>query len=234
MKRECFLRALFVICQMAMCQLAGAADNNDNFSGVVVETMDAGGYTYVRIDTGSEKIWAAGPTTVLKPGQQLSISRQMPMVNYHSKALARDFDVLYFVVSFNGEDAGAAGGSANPHASAGAQPELPLDLKFAKADGGKTIAEIIKQQKQLAGQPVSVRGQVVKYNQHILDRNWVHIRDSSGEQDLTITTAGTVALGDVILAKGKITLDKDFGSGYRYDVLMEEATITVESGSKHE
>ena len=84
------------------------------------------------------------------------------------------------------------------------------------------------QQKQLAGQRVRVRGKVIKYNPNIMGKDWIHIRDSSTGGDLTITARADVALGDVILAEGRIVLNKDFGYGYVYKIMMEDAKVVVE------
>ena len=228
MNRDYFLYPLLLIGLLCACQASAADTNDDSFSGVVVETMDARGYTYVQVDTGSEKIWAAGPAAAIKPGDKVTITKQMPMYNYRSSSLKREFDVLYFVGGFGAGGAGSAGVGQQAHAATGNQSETALALNFEKAAGGKSIAEIIQQQKQLAEQNVRVRGKVVKYNQNIMGKDWIHIRDSSGDGDLTITTQDKVTLGDVILADGKIKLNKDFGYGYAYEVMMEDAKITVE------
>ena len=73
-----------------------------------------------------------------------------------------------------------------------------------------------------------VRGKVVKYNPNIMRKDWIHIRDSSTDKDLTITCQAEVKLGDVILADGKLALDKDFGYGYVYKIMLEDARVTVE------
>jgi hypothetical protein len=83
----------------------------------------------------------------------------------------------------------------------------------------------------LKDKPVVVRGTVVKFNPGIMGRNWVHIRDGSGspetkDNDLTLTTQDTVAVGDVVLARGTVRLDKDFGAGYTYPVILEDVKIT--------
>ena len=61
-----------------------------------------------------------------------------------------------------------------------------------------------------------------------MDRNWIHIQDGTsdnGNFDLTITTNEEVVVNDVVVFKGKITLNKDFGAGYSYEVIMEEAKV---------
>jgi hypothetical protein len=86
---------------------------------------------------------------------------------------------------------------------------------------------------QLAGQTVAFRGKVVKTNPNIMGRNWLHVRDGSGADgtnDLTVTTAGAVPnVGDIVVVRGSVALNKDFGMGYQYDVIIEEAEVTVEA-----
>ena len=101
-----------------------------------------------------------------------------------------------------------------------------------KATGpqGRTIAEVIGQRAQLAGKTVAVRGKVVKFSPGIMDRNWLHVRDGSGStasknDDLLVTTQQTVAVGDLVLVRGTVRTDQDFGAGYTYDVLVENATL---------
>ena len=198
-----------------------------SYSGTVIETMSAGGYTYVQIDTGNETIWAAGPTSTVQLGDVLSISQRMPMRNFHSKSLNRNFDVLYFVDTL-GEPTNADTNIQQPHSKLSIPSAVELNIDIAPVDGGKTIAEILEQKSSLSGQSVKVRGKIVKYTRQVLGKDWIHIRDSSGEGDLTITTNNKVSLGDVVVAEGPIQLNRDFGFGYVYDVLMEDATVTVE------
>jgi hypothetical protein len=88
------------------------------------------------------------------------------------------------------------------------------------------LAEVFADKDQLAGQPVVFRGKVVKTNPNIMGKNWLHVRDGSGAEgtnDLTVTTAsGDAKMGDVVLVEGTAAADRDFGSGYRYEVLLEE------------
>ena len=102
-----------------------------------------------------------------------------------------------------------------------------------RADGGNTIQEIFAAQSKLAGKTVIVRGKVVKYNSQIMGKNWLHIRDGSGsankaDNDLTITTDTAAKLGDTVLVTGNVSTKKDFGAGYKYDVILEDAKVTVE------
>ena len=122
----------------------------------------------------------------------------------------------------------AAGNSqANPAqpAQGGATPSAGIK----KAD--QTVAEVYAEQNDLLGTVVKVRGKVVKFSAQIMGKNWVHIQDgtgSAGTNDLTVTTADSAKVGDIVLVSGKISLDKDFGSGYRYALILEDAKVLVE------
>ena len=73
-------------------------NNPRKISGKVTEVITSAGFTYAEVDTGKEKVWAAGPgVTLLKKGDMIAFSTEMPMKNFHSKSLGRDFPLIYFV-----------------------------------------------------------------------------------------------------------------------------------------
>ena len=124
-------------------------------------------------------------------------------------------------------------GMAAQHAAAGAGPADVADVKVPKATGAnaRTVAEIYGQKAELKEKKVTVRGKVVKANSGIMGKNWFHVRDGSGTQakgdnDITITSDGQAAVGDVVVIVGVVRVDKDFGAGYAYPVILEEATFS--------
>lgn len=197
-------------------------------SGKVVETMNAGGYTYVLLDTGTNKVWAAGPTTAVKTGDTVTVSTNMPMEKFHSKALKRDFDKLYFSGQIMVAGQSASTEVMDPHKSSASTEETEPVANIKKAENGKTIAEIFAEKQQLVGKSVRVRGKVMKYTDNVLGKNWLHLQDSSGHQRLVVVTGNVAKIGDVVLAQGSVTLNKDVGYGYVYEVLLENASVTVE------
>ncbi len=127
----------------------------------------------------------------------------------------------------------AVTGQALPHPAPSNAPADTGAIEVKKAEGaeGKTIAEIFSAKVSLKDKPVALRGKVVKFNSGILGKNWIHLRDGSGSPekndfDLTVTTADTAAVGDVILVRGQLRLDRDFGAGYTYPVIIEDAKVT--------
>jgi hypothetical protein len=143
---------------------------------------------------------------------------------------------------------GEAGALISSHgsAAAGAQPAAmppghpPIGsggadagpIKVPKAEGanGRTVAEIWKEKAILKDRPVAVRGKVVKFLTGIMGKNWLHLRDGSGsagtgDDDITVTTDATASVGDVIVVNGTVRIDKDFGAGYSYPVIIEDAAV---------
>jgi hypothetical protein len=111
--------------------------------------------------------------------------------------------------------------------------KITVDLSnIVKAEGGKTVAEVYADKDKLAGQKVSVRGKVVKTVHAVMGKNWVHVRDGSGADgtnDLTVTIKAELPLvGDLVVIDGTVAANKDFGMGYMYPVLVEDAGIKIE------
>jgi len=198
----------------------------DDLSGTVVETMDAGGYTYAQIDHGGTKLWVAGPVTKLAVGSQVGAMNGTVMTSFKSDTLKRTFDQIYFVNSFN-----ITGGPIpNPHTKPTMEPTAPAEPieKIAPATGGTTVADVFAKKDALVGKPVVVRGKVTKVNNGIMGRNWIHLRDGTGgatTNDLLVTSDATAKVGDVVVARGTVATHQDFGAGYAYDVIVEKATL---------
>ncbi|HWR97953.1 MAG TPA: hypothetical protein VN317_05980 [Candidatus Methanoperedens sp.] len=223
-------------------------------TGKVVETMDAGSYTYVQVDDGKAKLWAAAPQFAVKKGDTVTVPEGMPMANYKSTTLNRTFDVVYFVSAIGKGDKlppgvapAAAPMGGMPSLGGGEQPQMPegahprLDPSQAAKDanvsfGGlkkadKSVGDIFAGKSGLGGKEVAVRGKVVKFSPQIMGKNWIHVQDGTGgagTNDLTITTLDEAKVGDTVLITGKITLNKDFGMGYKYDLIIEDGKVKVE------
>lgn len=215
----------------------------DYFIGSLTETFNAGGYTYAKLSTAKGDIWAAGPVTKLNKGDKISFASKMLMKNFRSKSTERDFKEIYFAKSFtvNGKRTGMMPTAKtstsvikkNPHNNASmphsqTMSSTPLIKPIKKAAKGQDIAEIIAKENTFRGKTVIVRGQVTKVTSNILGANWVHIRDSSTQQDLTITTSDITKTGDIVLVKGKLALNKDFGKGFVIGRVVADASVKVE------
>jgi hypothetical protein len=218
------LFSLFIFSLLNAGIIHAAHGTPQQIHGKVTEIIDVSGYTYVEVDTGTEKIWAAGPPTPLTKGDMISFSAEMPMQDFQSKSIDRIFPVIYFVNRYNTETETPATTKTHP------QIAKPLKEKpvtgIDKLEDGNTIAEIYSDKINLKDKTVRVRGEVTKFTAGIMGKNWIHIRDSSTLDDLTITTDATAVLGEVVIGEGKLELDKDYGYGYLYPVILENARIT--------
>lgn len=219
----------------APTQGKGMAAEGMAAEGTVAETMNAGGYSYVLLQGPKDQLWAAAPETTVKVGDKVSFVGGMPMTQFRSNTLDRTFEKVYFVpgLTINGTASvpSTASKVAPAPSGAGAAPAVAEVKDIEKAKGGKTIAELFASKAEMSGKSVSIRGKVVKYNGGIMGSNWLHIQDGSGAEgtnDLTITTQETAKVGDTVLIKGTVGLDKNFGGGYKYGLIVEDATVTVE------
>ncbi len=211
--------------------------------GEILETMDSGGYSYAHLDMGPEKVWIAGPATAdLIVGERVVFEGAMEMRNFHAKSLDRTFETILFVglIAKEGEmPEGASGGTHGGMGGMGDADEPISGTKtvlenakvegVVKAAGGYTVGEIYAQAAELGGKEILLSARVVKFSPNIMGTNWLHVQDGSGTDatsDLTVTSDGHAQVGDLVLIMGPLSVDKDFGAGYKYHVIIEGATVT--------
>ena len=203
--------------------------------GEVLESINAGTYTYLHLKNADGDFWAAIMKTDMAKGSNVMLHDPMLMTKFESKALGRTFDEIVFASAASTEAAGLVNpaqqmGAAHAGAAASAA-NVPV-AKVSKAPGanGRTVAEVYAQRAKLTGKPVAVQGTVVKFSPGIMDRNWIHLRDGSGSaadksNDLMVTTQQKAKVGDVVVVSGLVKTDVNYGSGYAYPVVVEGATL---------
>jgi hypothetical protein len=204
-------------------------EDDSSLSGKVVETMDSGGYTYVNIEKNGKKTWVAVPQMKVTVGQNISFEPGMVMRDFTSKTLKRTFDAIVFSPGVAGQGAGTDFGSAH-HKKPDVSSSKPITVEKASGPDAYTIAELYKKGAALDKKGVVIRGQVVKFSANIMGKNWIHIQDGSGDSsegthDIPVTSQDAASVGDIITVKGTLYKDKDFGSGYKYSVIIEDASI---------
>ncbi len=212
-----------------------SAKKISKFEGVVVSTADASRYTYIEYKATDGKVyWAAVPQTKVKKGDKIKLLGAMPMQDFNAKALGKHFDLIFFAqqVMVNGafaendENTSAMpndaihSGKTNPNIE---KNMASVDVSgIKKVKGGYTIKELIEKADSLNGKTVKFSGVVVKFSPNIMGKNWVHLKDASTNEDITLTTKETFKVGEKVVVQGKLVKDKDFGYGYYYKVLIEE------------
>ncbi len=189
-------------------------------SGIAGEVLIGGGYTYVRIDSGGEELWVAGPQADIKVGQPVQAGRGSEMQHFESKTLERTFASIQFVPWVRA----AAGGGRSANAAPAVDPVEALA-------GGQTVAQLFAEKAAFANKPVAVRGRVIKVTEGVMGTTFLHLQDGTGSaadktNDLTVTTDDPVAAGQIVVVRGTLITNKDFGAGYRYDVLVDKAKVS--------
>ena len=189
------------------------------------EVIQTSAYTYLGVMEEDKEIWLAIPSMDAKEGNTYYYQRSnaAEMIDFKSKELNRTFPKVLFLEGVSSEPIITQ--TKLPH------PKPTLEQKevtFEPIKDGITISELFKNKKNYAGKTVKVKGEVTKFSQGIMNKNWIHLQDGTKDNDdydLIITSNVGTKVGDVITIKGKVFLDKDFGHGYFYKLIIEEGTI---------
>ena len=205
------------------------ADNPNTHVVEVVDQTNASSYTYLKVKEKDKEYWIAVPQMKVEKGEVLYFTKSIEMKNFHSETLNKTFDSVLFVDDISKTPHSASGNMSHPNVQSAKE-----NVKVEPLKNGYTIAKIFDEKESLAGKKVKVKGLVVKYNAGIMDRNWIHIQDgTSGKDgfDLLVTSTNPAQVGQTIIAEGTVAVDKDFGAGYKYSVLLENADIEVSSNT---
>ncbi|MCK5775165.1 MAG: hypothetical protein KAH25_03260 [Bacteroidales bacterium] len=195
-------------------------------SAKTLEAINSGSYTYVKLADEGKEFWAAVSVRQIEIGHVYFYKDALEMKNFHSKGLDRVFESILFINDFHAEipNIQEAKHTSADHKTTAKSEISPLD---APKDG-YSLENVFMKKDELKDQIIIVKGEVVKISRNIMSTNWIHIQDGTnyeGINDLTVTSSQAInySVGDVVTFKGKLILDKDFGSGYKYAFLLEDA-----------
>ncbi len=228
MKMTLFIAGLFAL--IPVCNSHPFSPDGkpvSNHKVVVEEVIQTTSYTYLHVKENDTLKWLAVPTMQAKAGETYYYSEGLPMQQFESKELHKTFDVVLFLGGVSPEPFTNKPKTAEPYTRK-ATVEAKKDIKIDVPKDGISITELFSKKDAFVGKTVIIKGLVTKFSPGIMDKNWIHLQDGTdfnGKFDLTITTNAQVKTGDIITLQGKISLNKDFGYGYFFDVMMEEATI---------
>jgi hypothetical protein len=216
--------------QSAAPQAAKATPQQGTIKGTVAETIHSGGFTYVRLKTASGESWmVTGPVDV-KVGSDVSVKTSMTVDNFESKSLNRTFPHMIFGSIEGATPLAGAADHAEAMASQAATDTASTKVEKAEGSDARTVAEIWATKSALKDRRVVVRGKVVKFLPSIMGKNWLHVRDGSGtrakgDDDIAVISDDTTTVGSIVTVTGTVRLDKDFGAGYQYPVIIEDAKL---------
>ena len=230
----------------AQASATGGAPHGDALTGTLLEQIAAAPYVYLRLKTANGDVWAAVNQAPITLGTQVTVYGALLMEKFESKTLNRTFDRIYFgsLEAPGAPAVASAGDGARPNVAGpnGAAPTsvgtpAAVDAKVGhvvKATGAdaRTIADLWSQKDALAAKTVTIRGVVVKYNPGVMGKNWIHLQDGSGDaakgtHDITVTSADAAVLGATVTMTGTVRTNKDFGAGYSYALIVEDAKVVT-------
>jgi hypothetical protein len=209
--------------QMTQTQLPA-----DGKSFEVVEVIQGSSYTYIKAKESLGEKWMAVSKQDVQTGGVYYYDEALPMNNFHSKEIDRTFEEIFFVNNISTTPAGQGQMNATQSHMGKVDVQQNSSITLEKQAGEITVAQIFGNRSDFSGKEIEIRGVVVKVNEQVMGKNWIHIQDGTsdgGNFDLTVTSADLPAVNDEITVKGKIILNKDFGYGYSYEVIMEDAVL---------
>lgn len=227
MKRALKILIVAIVAIATGCSSPGA---EGTVSVKVQEVEQVGNYTYLLVKGKGPAYWIAVSSTEIGVGEKITYTGGMLMENFYSKELDKTFDKVIFLDGVGGSAPAAMDAMHSmPGVSQGSTVKSDkLDITIEAGEGIITIAELYASPGAYEGKTIRVRGEVAKYNPGIMERNWVHLQDgteSGGKYDLTVTSNEAFQVGQVLTIEGILAANRDFGYGYSYEILLEEATV---------
>ena len=203
----------------------------------VNETLPTKKYIYMNVTEDGKDFWIATAKQDIAIGGTYFYRGGLLKTNFESKEYNRMFDTIYLVTNIVKQDHGNNTGNlkadftdnleATNESNTSQKETIPTHTEAVVAHKGSIkIAELVANPKSFEGKTVQITGKVVKVNPNIMNRNWLHLQDGSkNDFDLVVTTNTFVPEGKTITIKAKVSLDRDFGAGYRYDLILEEGVL---------
>ena len=176
------------------------------------------------------------PTIVFSPGLQPAPAQAAAGKEQGTGGdkAAGGFSAALQAEQTNQAAAGAAAGAELKGESSGSLgaivPSADVNVHKATGANSRSVGECFDQAKDLNGTTVRVRGKVMKVSRQIMGKNWLHLQDGTGNpmqnrHDLVVTTLDEPKEGEVVTIEGVLAANRDFGAGYKYEVIVEDARV---------
>lgn len=196
----------------------------------VIDVENGGDYLYLNVNEGDKSYWMAIPSRTVTKGETYYYNGGMLMKDFESKHLKKSFDKIIFAEGIRSieKEIDSSDQKTSEVYKKGSNDIVEDNLNIDKLEGGVSLEELIKDKNMYATKLVKVRGKVIKINNGILDKNWIHISDGTSfdnKKSLTVTSQEMVKVGDTVSFEANLTLNKDFGYGYIYDILLENGKL---------
>ncbi len=210
----------------------GGSFTEDLHTVVVKEILPTSKYVYLNVTEEGEQFWIATRKQDITPGGTYYYRNGLLKTNYESKEYNRVFERIFLVSNLVEERHGTNTGTVNTNFSEESSKAVTKEVipthteKIIQHAGSIKIAEIVANPKEYEGKTVQITGKCVKINPNIMQRNWIHLQDGSRDDyDLVVTSNTFVPEGKVVTIQALVSLNRDFGAGYRYDLILENGTV---------
>jgi len=209
---------------------------NEEHKVKIIETKDAGAYTYMKVTENDKEYWAAINKAPVKVGQTITIKEQVWMKNFKSKALNETFEKVLFA-DFTMKGISGADNVHNIHGKMikKKQQSLKPDPKFnegiviSKEAAIKTsISELFKDKEKYKNKNVEIKGDVIQVSNKVKGNTWVKIYD--GKEAVIFRSPNEdekVEIGDKVKVIGTINTDVDYGFGFAYEIIGVNSTFEI-------
>ena len=207
-----------------------AAISRDVHTVVIKEILPSdNNYVYLKVQEGEEQFWISTIKQEIHVGETYYYNEALLKKDFESTEHNRVFDKIYLVTNL----VSAVHGDNPENGPEKSQEEITKSSevksnpkRIIEQKGSMKIAELVNDPKKYEGKTVQISGVCTKINEGIMNRNWIHLQDGSkDEYDLVITSDVIVEVGKVVTMKALVTLNKDFGAGYKYDLILENGII---------
>ncbi len=180
-------------------------------------------YAYVNVTENGKEHWIATLKQEVEIGQQYSYKGGLLKTNFESKEHNRVFDTIYLVSSI--QPLNHSHGNPNEKV-VNVNKDKDSTPRNIQVDGSVKIADLVSNPEKYAGKTIQISGECTKINPNIMDINWIHLKDGSKDDfDLVVTSDVMIPEGHVVTMSGTVTLNKDFGAGYRYEIIIENGKL---------
>lgn len=202
----------------------GSSVSSDVHTIKVNEVLSSDKYVYLNVNEGNSQYWIVTRKRDVEIGETYFFSGGLLKTNYENKEINRVFDKIYLVSNIVSANHGNNPATINDHEMQGfADPKEP---RIFEKEGSIKIADLLANPKKYEGKKIQLTGKCVKLNANIMGRNWIHLQDGSkNDYDLVLTSKIAIPVGHIVTMTGTVSLNKDFGAGYQYDIIIENCDI---------
>jgi len=198
----------------------------------ILEIIPASNYVYLKVKEDKDQFWIATKKREINLDSTYFYREALLKTDFKSKIHNRVFDTIYLVNKLVTQMHGAkhtSGTTDNIQISKKKKEPVKVTTDEDKNINYKIYPEIstfLNDPNKFEGQAVQIKGRCVKVNKNIMNKNWIHLKDGSQDDfDLIITTNMSAQEGDIITIQAMVALNKDYGAGYSYDLILENGAI---------